>query len=584
MAARTAAAEAPEPNAGWLVNARRNQLELHQKLRDLCQVSFIDFVRAVAPWFIVEEIHLLIAEKLEAVAEGKIDRLMIFMPPRAGKSTLVSVFFPAWYMGRHPDRKVIQVSYKAELAEGFGRQVRELMQDPDYLDIFPHIQVKSDNKAASRFALVPIGEKQAGEYFAVGITGGVAGKGAHLGVVDDPLSEQDADSQVMKDRAWNWWDQGFYTRLQPEFNAIVVMSTRRSLDDVPGRLIEQQKLAQADGDEYADKWTILSIPAVINEKQAKRLNALRQDDRLAPYKRDGKVVTDGYAFDPNRLKDKEGKKLGDTFAPRRWPLERLLRRKANMRDKVWSALYMQNPVVEDGNILKRTWWRPWMGTGPDQKMIYLKNPKLIKPPRCDLIIQVYDTAFEEDEEDDFSARTTWGIFEHSDTGDPVDNRYCCILLEAMNERLSFPDLRDEAIASYNEHEPDVVLVEKKASGHSLIQELRKSKIPVREYNPRDRSKLARAHAASEVLYLGAVWYMPRRFADKVIKQCAEFPNGQFNDLVDTCVMTWLYLRNRCWLQLSDEPERDRKAREEQRRLNAMFNNVIQFPGQRRSYG
>lgn len=224
---------------------------------------------------------------------------------------------------------------------------------------------------------------------------------------------------------------------------------------------------------------------------------------------------------------------GDSFAPRRWPLKELTRQRGNMASRAWEALYQQNPVEDEGNILKRNWWRKW---------------KDKEPPACEYIISVYDTAFEEGQENDFTARTTWGIFLPQDS-----DFHACILLERLRERLTFPVLREMALEHYKDFKPDRVLVEKKASGHSLLQELRLKKVPVSPISA-DRSKLARAHAASAVLEQGAVWYMDRKWADDVINECAAFPTGSYDDIVDTCVHAWRYMRRLFWLQLPDEDD------------------------------
>jgi hypothetical protein len=144
--------------------------------RRVCRVSLIDFIVAVAPWFVVEEIHLQLAEELEAVARGEVDRLMIFEPPRTGKSELVSKMFPAWYIGLHPSDKVMQVSYKAELATGFGRNVRDLLCDRVYQEIFPGIGLRGDVKAAGHWMVThELALEQQGEYYATGVTSGAAG-------------------------------------------------------------------------------------------------------------------------------------------------------------------------------------------------------------------------------------------------------------------------------------------------------------------------------------------------------------------------------------------------------------------------
>jgi predicted phage terminase large subunit-like protein len=505
-----------------------------QATRQICRESLIDFIRAVAPWFIVEEVHLAICAKLEKLARGEVDRLMVFMAPRTGKSQIASIFFPAWFLGRHPDRKVMQVSYSADLAVNFGRQVRDIVASVEYQAIFPEVRLKADSKAAGVW-----GVNKRGEYRAVGTTGGVAGKGFNLGIIDDPLSEQDAFSKVAKDRVWEWYGPGFYTRRQPEGNGILVMTTRWALDDLAGKLLAKAK--DEKDDPYSDKWEVLSIPAVLDKPSARVLNGfaaecaeLHANDNGF----DGQVIT----F-----------KAGESFAPRRWPLPELLRSKSQMSSRYWQALYLQDPTADDGNILLKKWWRRW----PANKQL----------PECEMVIACMDTAIEEDESADFSARTTWGIFKHSDTGDPRDERYCCILLEHMNERLGFPDLRREVHAYNLEHKPDRILIEKRASGAPLLKELRRKGLPVSGWLPQggsrySKGKIPRAHAASVVLEQGCVWYPDREWCEKVILQCANFPFDEFDDLVDTCTMAWMFLRRTWWLGLGDEAGVDDDAEDE----------------------
>jgi hypothetical protein len=193
---------------------------------------------------------------------------MIFEPPRTGKTQLISKFFPAWYIGKHPSDQIMQVSYKAELSTDHGRAVRDTLTDPIYQQIFPGIGLRPDAKAAGRWMIKPGTQgKKAGEYYAAGVTGGIAGRGWNLGIIDDPLSEQDAASDVAREYVRNWYGPGFYTRRQPERNAAVIMSTRWAADDLPGHLLSLQ-----DNDPMADRWRVVEVPAVLTQKSAERLN------------------------------------------------------------------------------------------------------------------------------------------------------------------------------------------------------------------------------------------------------------------------------------------------------------------------
>jgi predicted phage terminase large subunit-like protein len=489
-------------------------------------------VRHVWPWFRVEEVHLLVAAYLEQVAFGVIDRLMVFMPPRAGKSMLASVLFPAWYLGQHPDDKTMLVMYASDLARKYGRQVRDLMRTPEYADVFPTVRVSPTTSAMDAFTI----HQRRGEYNAFGLGAGIAGNGWNLGIIDDPLSEQDAFSQVAKDYAWDWYGPGFYTRRQPERSSLLYMGTRWAHDDLAGHLLDAMKNPQPGDEDFVDRWTICDVPAILDGAAARRLNeAAAADDLLGD-------ETRWYA-------------AGDSYSPRRWPVRQLLRQRAQMSEAKWLALYMQSPTADEGAIIKRSWWRQW----PHKAM-----------PKCELIVQIYDTAFEEREADDYSARTTWGVFVHEDRDDrraKGQAHHALILLERWKDRVGFPELRLEVVRAAKEWQPDMIVVEGKASGKPIVQELRRLKQPVREWSPlrdmrgREMGKIPRTHAASVVWEQGGVFYPRRRWADEVIDECARFPAGEHDDVHDTCVIAALWLRRHFWAELVDElPDEEEQRR------------------------
>lgn len=448
---------------------------------------FLDFILTVRPDFIVEEVHIAIAEQLERIVNKEIDRLQIFVAPRTGKSLMTSVLFPAWYIGKFPDRQIIQIGHSTNLAESFGRETRNLLNDEAYGQMFPQTSLSKDSRSTGSWATT-----QNGKYLAAGVGTGISGRGFHLCCLDDVLDEQGALSKVEKTTIWELYSSGIYTRRMPGNNAIVNIQTRWAVDDLAGRL-----LAQAVIDPAADQWEVLSIPAILDKESAERLNKISHNPKYRKY------------LSCERFPDPITFKEGDSFSPRRWPKAELLRAKGQMTSKTWSALYGQQPYDVAGGILPRDQWRKW---------------KREEPPECEYVMQVYDTAFEPEEQNDFSARTTWGIFKR-----PEDGKYACILLERLRDRLTFPELRDEAWESYKEYQPDRVFIEKKASGHSLLQELRRKGVPISPVKAKD-SKLARAHAASIVLESGCVYYVDRTWAEDVIQECAEFPNSKHDDV------------------------------------------------------
>lgn len=471
--------------------------------------KFIDYVQALWPWFIVEAVHVMIADYFEKLLAGEIDRLMINMPPRTGKSVMTSEALPAWWIGHFPTDKILHTSYALGLVEKFGRKIRNSLADPAYQEMFPGTRLAKDSKASAQWATA-VG----GEYNAAGLGGGVAGKGWNLGIIDDPTSEQDAFSKTAHDNAFEWYGAGFYTRRQPDRNAVVVTQTRWRTDDLTGRLLEEERK-----DEGADKWTLLKIPAILDEEGADMLNEYANHPAI-------KV--------PCRYRE------GDSFAPQRWPLVEINRTINQISRKAQASLYRQSPTEEEGSILLRKWWQVWEG----------------EPPKVEFVIQSYDTAFEESERNDFSARTTWGVFKYEKT-----NQYCAILLEAMEKRLNFPDLRQNAWESYQQYKPDRVIVEKKASGHSLIQELRKRGVPITASQAKG-SKESRMDTASVPLEAGNVYYFDTRWANAVVDHCAVFPNGPNDDLADSVAHALIWLRKTFHLDARSDRRFDKDAPED----------------------
>ena len=440
--------------------------ELHE--RDAHQNSFLDFVNYVWPSFITGNHHKIFADKLERVASGELKRLIVNMPPRHTKSEFASYLFPAWVMGRSPSTKIIQATHTAELAVGFGRKVKNLLDSDIYRDVFPKMELAKDAKASGRWST-----NEGGEYYAVGVGGALAGRGANLCIIDDPVSEQDALSPTALDNIYEWYTSGPRQRLQPGGSIIIVM-TRWSIRDLTAKVLQKQ----AEGG--ADQWEVVEFPAIFPE-------------------------TDNVLW------------------PEFWSREELEGVRASIPVGKWNAQYLQNPTAEEGAIIKREWWNVW---------------EFDDPPRVDYVIQSYDTAFTKSERADYSAITTWGVF-YPDEGDEA----AIILLDAEKGRWEFPELKDAAMRLYKEFEPDMVLIEQKASGTPLTQDLRKMGIPVSGFTPgRGADKFSRMNACAPVFESGMVWCPETRWADEVMEECAAFPNGEHDDLADS--MTQAILRFR----------------------------------------
>lgn len=471
--------------------------------------------------------HRMILEKLQDVEAGKIKRLMILAPPGSAKSTYASVIFPGWYMGRHPSHSIICASQTQDLADRFSRRARNLVGSQIHRDVFG-TGLAQDQKAAGHWET-----EQGGEYHATGVQP-FAGRRGDGAITDDLIrGRQDADSKIKRESTWQWILGDLRPRLKPHAWWVFI-TTRWHEDDPAGRILPKEAFGKSGWFTAKDgeKWYVLCLPAVIETPEEEETDPL-------------------------------GRKLGEIIWPEWFSPEMLAQEKRSQGSRNWNSLYQQKPRPDEGAILKKQHWQKWPG----------------RPPKCEYVISVYDTAFEEGEENDFTARTTWGIFWHEGQpqepveprkkGEPYrrppsNGRYCVILLERFKDKVEFPELRRLAKKHYDEFRPDRVLVEKKASGHSLIQELRRNQIPVVALKA-DASKLARAHAASPVLEDGCVFVPTNRhgevmdWAQDVIDDCASatFQKGSpGNDIGDTCVYAWIHLRSNFRVEMKGENDDD----------------------------
>ena len=290
--------------AGLLEMAQQYQDAL---TREKCQKNFLDFVRTMWPGFIHGRHHAVMAKKFEAIAEGKLKRLIINMPPRHTKSEFASYLLPAWFLGKYPGKKIIQSSNTAELAVGFGRKVRNLVDGEAYAKIFPNVALRHDSKAAGRWST-----NANGEYFAIGVGGTVTGKGADLLIIDDPHSEQEAalaagDPNIY-DKVYEWYSSGPRQRLQPGGSIVVVM-TRWGKRDLTGQVLKAEM--QRGGEE----WDVIELPAILPS--------------------------------------------GNPLWPEFWSLEELDALRNELPNAKWQAQYQQNPTSDTSAIIKREWWNIW---------------------------------------------------------------------------------------------------------------------------------------------------------------------------------------------------------------------------------
>ncbi len=475
------------------VEAERLKLELRLALlegQEQAQNTFLGFSRYVWPEAIISSHHEIMSKAFYRIAEGTLKRLIVNMPPRHTKSEFASYLLPAYLMGRRPTTKIIQATHTGELAVRFGRKVRNLMDLDRYTEVFPKVALKADSKAAGRWDT-----DAGGEYFAVGVGGAMTGRGADMLIIDDPHSEQDAQSQLALDNAWEWYTSGPRTRLQPG-GAIVIVMTRWGTKDLTARLLKSQSSLKAD------QWEVIEFPAVFDE----------------------------------------GEENERALWPSFWDINELQAVRASMSVQKWNAMYQQNPTSDEGAILKREWWREW-------EHEYL--------PSVEYIIQSYDTAYSKKETADFSVITTWGVFHPDEDAGPN-----LLLMDVRKGRWDFPDLKRQAKEQYDYWQPDNVLIEAKATGVTLQQELRRMGIPVTMYSPGGRragqDKVSRANSVAPILESGMVWATDDTWAQELIEECAAFPNGDNDDQVDSTTQALMRFRAGNFISLHTDEEDDPK--------------------------
>jgi len=472
-------------------DVRKNFLKLQvryaeKKIQNRAKDDFLSFVKCVWPEFIEGAHHRHVAKKFNDLATGKINRLIINMPPRHTKSEFASYLLPAWMVGRNPKLKIIQATHTGELAIRFGRKAKNLIDSEEYAKIFK-TRLQEDSQAAGRWETA-----QGGEYFAAGVGGAITGRGADLLIIDDPHSEQDAMSPTAMENAYEWYTSGPRQRLQPGAKIILVM-TRWSKKDLTGILLKNQSEVKAD------QWEVVEFPAILDH----------------------------------------GTK-SEAVWPEYWKLEELEKVKATLPVGKWNAQWMQRPTSEEGAIIKREWWRTW-----DHD----------EPPNLHYVIQSYDTAYLKKETADFSAITTWGVFYPNE-----DSPANLILVDAIKGRYEFPELRRIALDQYKYWNPESVIIEAKAAGLPLTYELRQMDIPVQNFTPsKGNDKHVRVNTCAPLFESGMIWAPNQKFAEEVIEECAAFPHGDHDDLVDSTTQAVMRFRQGGFLKHPEDYVIEKRA-------------------------
>jgi predicted phage terminase large subunit-like protein len=441
------------------IEAQLAQLQRSRTLA-LRNLTFEAWLEEVSPGMTWDWPHLVyVREHLDRVTAGEINRLMIFEPPRHGKSELATIRYSAYRLEQNPAKRVIIGSYNSTLAEKFSRKTRRICER--------RMTLSDERKAVSDWETA-IG----GGLRAVGVGGGVTGQGGDLIMIDDPIkSREEANSLAYRDRVWNWYTDDLYTRLEPG-GAIVLILTRWHQDDLAGRILSGEDAAQ---------WTVVSLPALAE------------------------------------VNDPLGRAEGEALCPDRYDEDTLAQIKLVQGGSSFASLYQQRPSAAEGAIFKREWWRFFAA-----------------PPAFHRIVQSWDTAFKAGADNDYSVCTTWG---------EADNGY--YLLDLWKRRAEFAALKQTAVTIADQFNPSVVLVEDKASGQSLIQELKRdTRLPVMAIKV-DSDKVSRAYAVTPAIETGRVFLREgAEWLGGYVDTMADFPNAVHDDEVDSSTQALNYMIGR----------------------------------------
>jgi hypothetical protein len=458
-------------------------LEEHEILakREAAADSFMAFVKKVWPNFIEGAHHKKMARAFERVARGECKRLIINMPPRHTKSEFASYLLPAWFLGKFPSKKVIQTSHTAELAVGFGRKVRNLVDLDIYTEVFPKLALQADSKAAGRW-----NTSSGGDYFAIGVGGAVTGKGADLLIIDDPHSEQEAALAEVNpdiyDKVYEWYTSGPRQRLQPGGSIVIVM-TRWSMRDLTGQVLK------ADAQRNGEGWEVIEFPAILPS----------------------------------------GKPLWPQF----WSIQELEALKEELPTHKWNAQYQQAPTSREGSIIKQEWWREWEDETPPycDFIIQSWDTAFEKSNRADYSACTTWGVF-------------YGLDERTGK-EGVANIILLDAFRARMEFPELKRKAYEHYTEWDtEATPIGLIVEKKASGAPLIYELRAAGIPVQEYTPsRGNDKISRLNSVADLFASGRVWVPATRWAEEVMDEVAAFPAGEHDDYVDALTLALMRFRS-----------------------------------------
>ncbi len=488
------------------------------------QNDFYSYVKMIAPYVIPNEFkdgrHIqVICESLQQLYESyadpdaRTDRLQVFLPPRSMKSVLCSIIFPSWVLGRNPTYRILLIGGNVSTAiDVFGRPLKNLISSQEYQGIFPDTKIDKDVKSAQRF-----NTQHGGGFFCAGAGQGIAGRGGDFIICDDVINEQNAFSKVERTKINLNYVPGIRSRSQPGA-AELIINTRWHLDDLSGFTQGMDGYVRPDGTNSKKgcyrPWRIISIPAILDKYSVELLKKPGDPEDI---------------FVP-----------GGSYWPEYKPIEEIEALKANYRSTEphkWEALYMQNPVPDEGNVVKFSDWKVWT------------NPK---PPQVSQVLVSIDTAFSEKQRADYTAITVWGVFYKTvETSAGTQSIPNLILLYAEKGKWNFHDLCEkcEWLRSESPWKPDYFIIEKKTQGITLARELYRRQFSLFEFDPKG-NKEERLQAAAILIKAGRAW-VPlekdstdlKEWAQEVVDEVCNFPSAPHDDFADTVSMILIWLRD-----------------------------------------
>lgn len=463
-----------------------------------------------------------LCDHLSYVTMGEIRFLMVNVPPRTSKSLTGTVFWPTWDWLHVPSRQFLTASYALQLSIRDTLRSRRLIESPWFQERWGHEwSFMGDDKLKRQF-----GNSEGGRRIALAVESATTGEGGDLVVVDDPHNATEVESEAIRLSTHDWWDNAMSSRLnQPDKSGWVVIGQRTGRDDLFGHIMDTHDMSEV---------VHLVIP---NEYRTKyhcvtRLPSTGKKIFSDPRKTEGELLS------PARISEGATKRL-----------KRVMKAKYHLQ-------YQQDAEAGDGAILSRKNWRLWEG----------------EEPELDLLVSVYDTAYGEKEENDYSARTDWGVFRHRQKVEREDGtfhtreRLCIILLGAWRDKVPYHELKRLARRHDRKVKPDYTLIEKAGAGISLAQDLSRAgvknirKVSLSHGGRVKNDKVERAHTASTVLDDGLVYYVDRKWSRAVLDECAAFPKGSHDDFVDTCLMAWMFLKRAHKVELWEAAKDDGTVR------------------------